>query len=100
MAKAISPNCKIKVVGIRPGEKLHEEMITVDASINTIENSKYYIILPVLENKYQKIYLKKYKANKVKKRFSYNSFDNNKFLNISEIRNAIKKNLKSDFKPI
>ena len=91
LAKAISPNCKIKVVGIRPGEKLHEEMITVDASINTIENSKYYIILPVLENKYQKIYLKKYKANKVKKRFSYNSFDNNKFLNISEIRNAIKK---------
>jgi UDP-N-acetylglucosamine 4,6-dehydratase/5-epimerase len=100
LAKAIAPNCKIKVVGIRPGEKLHEEMITVDASINTIENSKYYIILPVLEKKYQKMYLKKYNAKKVKKRFSYNSFDNNKFLDISQIRQAIKINLKSDFKPI
>ena len=99
MAKAIGPKCKLKITGIRPGEKLHEEMITSDASINTIENKKYYIILPSLEDKTQKAYLSKFKATKVKNRFSYNSFDNKKYLNISEIRKLIKRNLDPKFSP-
>ena len=99
LAKAIGPKCKLKITGIRPGEKLHEEMITSDASINTIENKKYYIILPSLEDKTQKAYLSKFKATKVKNRFSYNSFDNKKYLNISEIRKLIKRNLDPKFSP-
>ena len=46
LAKAISPNSKYKIIGIREGEKLHEEMITLSDSINTLENKKFYIILP------------------------------------------------------
>ena len=98
LAKAISPNSKIKITGIRPGEKLHEEMITVDASINTIENKNYFIMLPSLSKNNQKIYLKKHKGKYVKNRFSYNSEENKKFLNIKEIRNLIKKNLDPKFK--
>ena len=46
MAKAIAPDCKIKIVGIRPGEKVHEEMISINDSLNTIDIGKYYVILP------------------------------------------------------
>ena len=46
IAKAIAPECETKVVGIRPGEKLHEEMITDTDSLNTIDLGKYYAILP------------------------------------------------------
>ena len=44
LAKAFSSNCKIKIIGIRPGEKIHEELISEDDSLNTFENKKYYII--------------------------------------------------------
>ena len=46
LAKAIDSNCKIEVVGIRPGEKIHEEMITETDAINTIEFEDYFVILP------------------------------------------------------
>ena len=100
LAKAISPGSKIKITGIRPGEKLHEEMITVDASINTIENKNYFIMLPSLSKTDQKIYLNKHKGIPVKNRFSYNSEENKKFLDINEIRGLIKRHLNSKFKPI
>ena len=100
LAKAIGPNCKIKVTGIRPGEKLHEEMITEDASLNTLENKHYYIILPMTDKKTQNLYLKKFKAKKVKHRFSYNSYENKKFLKVNEIRDLINKNLTPKLKPV
>jgi len=46
LAKAICPECKTEVVGIRPGEKLHEEMITETDALNCIEFEKYFVILP------------------------------------------------------
>jgi UDP-N-acetylglucosamine 4,6-dehydratase/5-epimerase len=49
VAKAIAPECKIKIVGIRPGEKLHEELITETDSLNTVEFDKYFVILPSLD---------------------------------------------------
>ena len=52
VAKAVAPECELKIVGIRPGEKLHEEMITVTDSSNTVEFEKYYVILPSSEKKY------------------------------------------------
>ena len=67
LAKAIAPSCKIKLTGIRPGEKLHEEMITFDDSLNTLENLKYYIILPNIGQKKLKLLQKNLKAKKVKK---------------------------------
>ena len=95
LAKAINDKCKIKIIGIRPGEKIHEEMITLNDSFNVIENSNYYINLPSLDDKNIKKYLKFYKAKQIVKPFSYNSKDNKVFLSVNEIKKLIQENLTS-----
>jgi UDP-N-acetylglucosamine 4,6-dehydratase (inverting) len=93
LAKAISPKLKIKIVGIRPGEKIHEEMITKTDSINTIDCNSYYVILPTSEfisDKIKKI-IKINKGKKCSKDFSYNSENNTEFLNADQIRKMISK---------
>ena len=92
LAKAINSKVEIKEIGIRPGEKMHEEMITIDDSLNTIVNNNYYLILPHLEKDQLKKYLKKFKAKKIKTFFSYNSRDNEKFLSINQLKDLISKN--------
>ena len=94
LANAIKKDININFIGRRPGEKIHEEMITIDDSLNTIENSKYYIILPSLEKKKKLEYLKYYKAREIKEPFSYNSKDNKYFLNTKELKNLINNNVK------
>lgn len=89
LAKAICHKCRIKNTGIRIGEKLHEELVSIGESQNTIETKDYYVILPSLTNEYLRYFKIKLKAKKVSKEFSYRS-DNNKFLSIEEIRNLIK----------
>ena len=91
LAKAISSKCKTPIIGIRPGEKIHEEMISSSDSQNTIELKKFFIILPSLSEKIFKVYKKKLRAKKVKKDFVYNSNSNNKFLTIKEINQLILK---------
>ncbi len=98
LAKAIAPNAQLLKVGIRPGEKLHEEMITSSDSYNTIEFDKYYAILPSNVNKDK--YLKYYKAKEVKKGFQYNSSTNNKWETVESMRKLIKKHVDENFKPI
>ena len=83
---AIDKKPKFKVIGIRPGEKLHEEMITESDSINTQEFEKYYVIQPSFRKP----------INNLRKIFSYNSHNNKKFLKIEEIKELIQKSL-SDF---
>ena len=94
IAKAINPKIKPKVIGIRPGEKLHEEMITKSDSLLTIEGKNDYVILPNSEFLSWTIndYIKKNKENykRVKKNFSYNSKDNKLYLNIQNIKKLIK----------
>lgn len=94
LAKAISPNTKIKYTGIRPGEKIHEELITASDSYNTYDLGKYYVILQNNSNIKTKLYNKKFNAKKVIEQFSYSSGSNKKFLNIKEIRYLIKKYVK------
>ena len=96
LAKAICPTSKVKIIGIRPGEKVNEEMVSEHDSINTIETKDSYIITPSLKlRNFKKEYLKKNKfAKSCKKNFSYNSKDNSKFLTVGEIKNLITKNLK------
>jgi UDP-N-acetylglucosamine 4,6-dehydratase (inverting) len=89
LAQAVCPNCKIKKIGIRTGEKLHEELVSVGDSQNTLETKNYYVILPSLQPYYLKFFKKKLGAKKVSKEFSYRS-NNNKFLSVKEIRNLIK----------
>tara|TARA_B100001057_G_scaffold498078_1_gene604022 strand:- start:259 stop:1239 length:981 start_codon:yes stop_codon:yes gene_type:complete len=91
LAKAISPNSKYKIIGIREGEKLHEEMITKSDSINTLENKKFYVILP--NNVDAKKFERKFRAKRVSNMFSYNSLENKQRLNIFQIRKLIKKNI-------
>ena len=91
LAKAISPNSKINIIGIRQGEKLHEEMITKDDMNQVIDFGKYYAILPFRDKTKLKKYLSYKKAKVLKEGFSYNSKDNRSFLNITEIRKILKK---------
>ena len=94
LAKAIAPNCKLKFVGIRPGEKIHEEMISISEAVNTIEFKDYFVISPNWEfNEWSKEkYMKKNKNGKhCKFNFSYNSQTNHKFLTITEIKKLINK---------
>ena len=77
VANAIGPDCEKPIVGIRPGEKIHEEMITSSDSFNTYDIGKYYVILP--EDKKIKQNFEKKNSLKVPLNFSYNSRDNEKW---------------------
>lgn len=98
VAKAIAPKAKLEYVGIRPGEKLHEEMITESDSHNTIDIGKYFAILPSGKsiNEYKNFYKN---AKLVPKGFSYNSGDNDEWVNAEEMRTLIKKYVDPGFKP-
>jgi len=99
LAKAIGPSCRQKIVGIRPGEKVHEEMITTSDSFNTVDLGKYYAILNTGGGHSVGEYLKKKKGVRVKKGFCFNSGQNSKFLSVQEIRDLIKKNMNPAFRP-
>ncbi len=100
LAEAIGPNCKKTVIGIRPGEKVHEEMITTSDSLTTIDLGEYYAILPS-----DGVLLKKYKElgidfTAVKPGFSYNSGDNPRFLKVNDLRELITKHVDHNFIPL
>jgi len=97
IAKAIAPECKIEIVGIRPGEKIHEEMITSSDSFNTYDLGKYYTILPAIPNWNLNNFIKKFNAKKVEDGFSYNSGDNIEWESVESLRRLIKENLYPDF---
>ena len=91
LAKAINPKNKLKVVGIRQGEKIHEELITNADSLSTYEIGKYFFILTDNNQKNIRKFTKKFPTlKKVKKSFSYNSENNNEFLSIFQLRKMIK----------
>ena len=92
LAKSISEECKLSIIGIRPGEKLHEELISVNDSKNTLSFKNFFLILPNLNPSNRKNYLTKYGNNFVPKNFHYNSKDNKDFLNVTQLRNILKKN--------
>ena len=99
VAEAIGPECEQEIVGIRPGEKLHEEMITDTDSINTIDIGKYYAILPSVSFNYnEKDYLDHYKAKKVPFGFKYNSGTNTVWETVESMRQAIIDHVDSDFR--
>lgn len=100
LAEAIGPSCKKPIIGIRPGEKIHEEMITSSDSFNTIDLGQYYAILNTSGGKSADLYAKMKTAKKVPAGFCYNSGDNPRFLGISEIQSLIKKHLDPSFRPI
>jgi UDP-N-acetylglucosamine 4,6-dehydratase len=99
VAEAIGPNCEKPIHGIRPGEKIHEEMITVSDSFSTIDLGEYYAVLPS-DCRVQKSYeIAGIRSVAVPAGFAYNSGSNPDFLNVEQIRRLIKKHVKSDFQP-
>ncbi|HMC99289.1 MAG TPA: polysaccharide biosynthesis protein, partial [Ferruginibacter sp.] len=89
VASAIGPDCKQTIVGIRPGEKIHEEMITPSDSFSTYDLGKYYVILPQQPAWKLNEYLKHFDAAKVPEGFCYNSGTNPDWLTIENIRSLI-----------
>jgi len=98
VATAIGPECEQKIVGIRPGEKLHEEMITMSDSFNTWDLGKYYAILPQKTNFDLDEYVSHFKATKVKEGFSYNSGENDDWETVESLREHIKTYVDPNFK--
>jgi UDP-N-acetylglucosamine 4,6-dehydratase len=97
VAKAIGPDCKLEEVGVRPGEKLHEEMITVSDSYNTLDIGKYYVILPQIPNFDIEAYKKKFNAKPVPQGFCYNSGENDKWETVESLRELIKAHVDPSF---
>jgi UDP-N-acetylglucosamine 4,6-dehydratase/5-epimerase len=93
LAKIISPKSRIKYIGIRKGEKIHEDLITASDSISTYNIGKYYVILPDVNLKTISNFKKKFKIfKKVKENFYYNSRDNNDFIRGEILKKYLKKN--------
>ncbi|XMO87898.1 UDP-N-acetylglucosamine 4,6-dehydratase (inverting) [Algibacter sp. AS12] len=97
VANAIGPNCEKPVVGIRPGEKVHEEMITPSDSFYTYDLGKYYTILPATHSWKLDAYITEFNAKKVELGFSYNSGDNTEWETVESLRNLIKEHVDTNF---
>lgn len=97
VAKAIGPECEHPVIGIRPGEKVHEEMITPSDSFNTYDLGKYFAILPTRPSWNLEDFITHFNAKKVKEGFSYNSGENTEWETVESMRNLIKEHVDSDF---
>lgn len=98
VAEAVAPDCKIKIVGVRAGEKIHEEMITTSDSFSTYDLDNYYSIIPQVPVWKIEDYVKHFSAEKVEEGFSYNSGDNDKWVGVSELRKLIVAHVDSEFK--
>lgn len=89
IAQAIGPNCEHPVIGIRPGEKIHEEMITSSDSYTTYDLGKYYVILPLAPVWKLEDFMKHFSATKVPEGFHYTSGLNEEFLSVEQLRKLI-----------
>ncbi|WP_271008564.1 UDP-N-acetylglucosamine 4,6-dehydratase (inverting) [Paucibacter sp. B51] len=89
VAQAIGPECEHPVVGIRPGEKIHEEMITSSDSLNTVDLGAYYAILPSADDDIRREYLARPDVSAVPVGFAYDSGTNTEFLTVDQLRDLI-----------
>lgn len=90
VAEAVAPTCEQVVVGIRPGEKIHEEMITPSDSFYTYDLGKYYTILPATHRWDINEFIKTFEAKKVKEGFAYSSGDNSQWETVESLRDLIR----------
>jgi UDP-N-acetylglucosamine 4,6-dehydratase (inverting) len=97
VAEAIAPGCKNEIVGIRPGEKVHEEMITPSDSFFTYDLGKYYAILPSTHTWELNEFIKTFNAQKVEQGFSYSSGNNTEWETVETMRKLIREHVDAEF---
>jgi UDP-N-acetylglucosamine 4,6-dehydratase (inverting) len=97
VAEAIGPNCERIITGIRPGEKLHEEMITETDGHNTIEFDRYFVILPVTPIWNPEEYRKAFNGRRCDYGFKYSSATNSEWLSVEQIRELIRRHVDPAF---
>jgi UDP-N-acetylglucosamine 4,6-dehydratase (inverting) len=97
VATAVAPDCEQIIVGIRPGEKIHEEMITSSDSFYTYDLGKYYTILPTVPNFKINDFITSFGAKKVAEGFNYDSGTNTEWETIDGLRALIKEHVDSNF---
>lgn len=96
VAEAVAPGCEKRIVGIRPGEKLHEEMITETDAMNTIEFKDYFVILPSFTPRWDiEEFRKHFDGKFCEEKFRYNSGENSQWLSVEDLRKLIQQNVKS-----
>jgi UDP-N-acetylglucosamine 4,6-dehydratase len=100
LAEAIGPNCSKPVSGIRPGEKIHEEMITASDSFTTVDLNAYYAILPSVGRLRQRYEQSGIALNPVEPGFCYNSGSNPEFLSVETLRQLIREHVDPHFEPV
>jgi len=100
VAEAVAPSCRQEIVGVRPGEKLHEEMVTSSDSLNTLDLGEYFAILGSNAKAQREAYVHAMKACGVKEGFSYDSGSNQDFLSVEDIRKLIKQHINPEFVPV
>jgi FlaA1/EpsC-like NDP-sugar epimerase len=93
LARTISPKAKLRFKGIRPGEKIHEEMISYSESLNTVEYPNHYVMLPSFKDYSIDTYIKRNGGKKIKKQFSYTSDKNENFLTNNQLKKIIYQDL-------
>jgi len=98
VATAVGPECEQKIIGIRPGEKVHEEMITVSDSFTTYDLGKYYVILPQVPCWNLNDYIKHFDAKLVPQGFNYSSGLNTEWETVDGLRQLITQHLDPNFK--
>jgi UDP-N-acetylglucosamine 4,6-dehydratase len=97
VAEAIAPGCELEVIGIRPGEKLHEEMITTSDSFTTYDMGKYYAILPQVPGFNLSEFISHFRAKKVEEGFCYNSGENSEWVSSESLRVLIREHVDPTF---
>lgn len=97
VAQAVGPECKHPVIGIRPGEKIHEEMITESDSFYTYDLGKYYAIIPSQPRWKLDDFMQHFNAKKVPYGFKYNSGENKEWVSVEELRTLIRDHVDSTF---
>jgi UDP-N-acetylglucosamine 4,6-dehydratase (inverting) len=97
VARAIGPRCRHEIVGIRPGEKLHEEMITAADSLTSSEFARHYVIMPSMSDWTPREYTQQHGGDPCKPGFAYNSSTNDRWLDVPALRRLVREHVDPTF---
>jgi len=97
VATAVAPECTLDIIGVRPGEKIHEEMITASDAFYTYDLGKYYTILPTVPNFKLADFISTFDAKLVPLGFNYSSETNTEWETVESLRALVKKHVDPNF---